>query len=206
MKKSTLLVLSIVLCAAVFAQEKGKFKNQKDGKTYETVTIGTQVWFAENYNFNTSTGSKCYWDDEDFCKKYGRLYVCKTAHENKPEGWRLPEIQDIETLTSYYGGKMEPQFFEYDEGELTHGGWEILGVYEKIVSTLDLKPGGLINFEYEVDINTHGYYWLQDSEQPEKIMHLLIIDFVEKTITISFIDWSFDENDFMLASIRYIKV
>jgi uncharacterized protein (TIGR02145 family) len=205
MKKNTLFVFCIIFYTCAFAQEKDKFENPKDGKTYQTVTIGTQTWFAENYNYNTSTGSKCFYDDNDYCKKYGRLYVCKTAHESKPEGWRLPEVADIEALALFYGGVVEPLFFEYDEGILTHGGWEIKGVFEKIVSDLELKPGGLINFEYEVDVNSIGYYWLHNQSEKENIMHLLIVDFIEKTITISIIDWTFLENDFMLASIRYIK-
>ena len=47
-------------------------------KTYNAVLIGTQVWMAENLNYN-ATGSRCYGDDPANCNTYGRLYDWATA-------------------------------------------------------------------------------------------------------------------------------
>ena len=89
---------------------------------YGTVTIGSQVWMAENLNCNVS-GSKCYDNSEANCAKYGRLYNWATAmklpgcnskscasqvganHQGIcPSGWHIPSDAEWTTLTDYVGG------------------------------------------------------------------------------------------------------
>jgi len=79
------------------------FTDSRDGKQYKKVTIGSQTWMAENLNYNAS-GSKCYYNQESNCQKYGRLYNWNTAKTACPSGWHLPSNADWNVLIKAVGG------------------------------------------------------------------------------------------------------
>ncbi|MFN6945980.1 MAG: FISUMP domain-containing protein [Cytophagaceae bacterium] len=82
-----------------------KLVDQRDGKEYTIVTIGDQVWMAENLNFEPEEeGSTCFEDVESNCESLGRLYTYELATEACPTGWHLPSGQEWEVLTDYIGG------------------------------------------------------------------------------------------------------
>ena len=90
----------------------GSITDDRDGETYRTVGVGTQMWMAENLRYQTESGSSCY---ESQCELYGRQYQwpvvggCACMYVGAvyavipfepacPEGWRLPTKEDWETL------------------------------------------------------------------------------------------------------------
>jgi len=90
------------------------FTDPRDGKVYKTVTIGTQVWMAENLAFAPSSGN--YWaydNDSSNVASYGYLYDWETALNVSPAGWHLPSDDEWTALTTYLmgdsvaGGKMK---------------------------------------------------------------------------------------------------
>lgn len=95
----------------------GYIKDERDGQIYRTVTIGPQIWFAQNLNYRTSNS---WWlnNSPDSGAKYGRLYqwasamslpdscnnvsTCSSSEwppkSACPSGWRIPTYYDWDTL------------------------------------------------------------------------------------------------------------
>lgn len=96
-----------------------------EGKTYNTVLIGSQCWLRENLNvgtmilgvdtmFNNNIIEKyCYDNLETNCTTYGGLYQWNEAMQYVlipgtqgicPSGWHLPILAELQVLTSFVGG------------------------------------------------------------------------------------------------------
>ena len=76
--------------------------DNRDGKKYKTVIIGTQTWMAENLNYETKS-SVCYDNKPENCGKYGRLYNWATAKDVCPDAWHLPSKKEWTKLTGFIG-------------------------------------------------------------------------------------------------------
>jgi len=109
--------------------EYGLLTDSRDKQTYKTVKIGSQIWMAENLNFETDS-SYCFNDSAKYCSKYGRLYTWAAAMDSAgvwsengkgcgyqkmctptypvqgacPSGWHLPTKAEYDTLFAAIGG------------------------------------------------------------------------------------------------------
>jgi uncharacterized protein (TIGR02145 family) len=119
-----LATILILFCASVFAQQKGTFTDPRDGKTYKTAKIGTQIWLAENLNYEAE-GSVCYENNPANCAKYGRLYNWETAKKVCPDGWHLPSNAEWDKLFRFVDG---------DKGTKSPYGSKTAGKYLKAKS------------------------------------------------------------------------
>ena len=109
-----------------YAADTGTFTDI-DNNSYKFVTIGTQVWMAENlkttkYKDGTaiplvidtwhliSTPAYCWYNNDATTNKstYGALYNWYTINTGNlcPTGWHLPSEAEWTTLTTYLGGEI----------------------------------------------------------------------------------------------------
>ena len=155
-----------------------------DGNVYTYITIGTQVWIAENlkttkYNDGAAipnvtdatewaaltTPSYCwYWNDATtFKATYGALYNWYAVNTGKlcPAGWHVPTDAEWTTLTTFLGGE-NVAGGKLKETGTTHWASPNTGATNETGFTA--LPGGirLINGKYYGD----GYYiyWWSSTE------------------------------------------
>jgi uncharacterized protein (TIGR02145 family) len=159
-----------------------------EGNVYNTVTIGTQVWMAENlkstkYNDNTSipnvtdntawinltTAGYC-WYNNDIANKalYGAMYNWYTVNTAKlcPSDWHVPTDAEFITLEMFLGmtqGQADATLWRgTDQGTQMKNttGWDAGGNGTN-TSGFSALPGG---FRYRVDgsflnLGTLSYWW-----------------------------------------------
>lgn len=142
------------------AQTPGTFTDSRDGKVYQTVKIGEQVWMAENLAYKPASGNYWAYDNEaDNIAVYGYLYDWETARNVCPTGWHLPTDAEWTQLTDYLGGvedaggklKATTQWNSQNAGATNESGFAAL-------------PGGYRSYSTFDSIGNNGYWWSATDE------------------------------------------
>ena len=155
--------------------ETDRFVDERDGKVYKTVRIGSQIWMAENLNFATNEGSWsldknpyfavdgtcCLYNDPKHIKKYdekyGRLYDWNTAMKVAPVGWHLPSQEEWEELIRILGGNKKAYDMLIEGGA---SGFNALNGGSRVVQT-----GEYGSFYY---IGEQSTYWTSNEDTGEE--------------------------------------
>ncbi|HYX05096.1 MAG TPA: fibrobacter succinogenes major paralogous domain-containing protein [Bacteroidales bacterium] len=153
-----------------------------DNNVYSTVTIGTQVWMAENlrtsrYNdgtpipqiednsqwTNDTLGAYCWYNNDsvEYENPYGKLYNWYAVNTDKlcPVGWHVPSDQEWKILIDYLGGT------SIAGGKLKDTGTKFwispnLGATNETGFTA--LPGGGCDYSgYSWNNSSYGYWWSQ---------------------------------------------
>ena len=172
MKKYLLINIIFYLTLQIKAQTV----SDVDGNTYNTVTIGTQIWMKENlkttkYNDGTSipilfdsalwcsTPAYC-WYNNDIVNKtpYGALYNIYSVVTSKlcPIDWHVPTNDEFRTLMTYLGGE------DVAGGKLKESGsshWASTNVGADNSSGFTALPGGLFHYNYFINMGQVGLWW-----------------------------------------------
>ena len=136
MKQSIILLFILLSNIYTNAQQKGSFFNSAEGKTYGTISIGKQIWMAENLNVSffrngdpiaevknddewdkairTGMPAWCYYNNNSgFGNVYGKLYNWFAVNDPRglaPEGWHIPSDVEWILLTEFLGGEDKAGF------------------------------------------------------------------------------------------------
>lgn len=161
------LVDETVTFGGTYVQEGSGTVTDIDGNVYSTVTIGSQVWMAENLivthylNGDTTEAYYIYNNDESNVATYGRLYNWYAVNDSRniaPAGWHVPSDSEWQVLIDYLGGdgvaggKMK-------EAGTTHWSSPNTGATDE--SGFTALPGGFrqSGTGHFHGIGTHGYFW-----------------------------------------------
>jgi uncharacterized protein (TIGR02145 family) len=170
-----------------------------DGNVYNTVTIGTQTWMAENlkttkYNDNTPipnglTSGAYYWynyNEATYKATYGALYNWFAVDNNDatkvasnggknicPIGWHVPSDTEWTILTDYLGN-LSVAGDKLKETGTTH--WSSPNTGATNSSGFTALPGGYRNWNgYSFNlIGREGWWWSSSPVGPDSANYRLM--------------------------------
>ena len=170
--------------------EDDKLTDQRDGKIYETVEIGGQVWMAENLAYYTGVGSRAYDGDFNNIGIYGYLYDYETAQNVCPDGWSLPTHNDFKQLVN---------FVEDRAGDLkTTTLWNEPNTGANNMTGFSGKPAGVGFDGFFRHLGYHTAYWSRD-ELDENYGYMMLLAYNRSNIILNTTDKNFG------ISVRCIK-
>jgi uncharacterized protein (TIGR02145 family) len=200
------IFLSFLMIIPMAFQNNAQTVTDIDGNVYDTIKIGSQVWFGENlktsrFNDGTaiplitdsllwsslSTPGYCYYNNDSLNYKntYGALYNWYAVSTNKlcPTGWHVPSDSEWYSMILFLDANAQLQFgdesssgYKMKESGSTH--WNCLNYGSDNSSGFTALPGGSRNNMGEYNnIGDFGAWWTTDQFDANKaIIRYLICD------------------------------
>jgi len=152
------------------------FCDTRDGKIYRWVEIGSQIWMAENLNYDVPNDATdmCYDNDPANCATYGRLYNRTTVMNGAihsvanpsgirgicPPNWHLPSDEEWNVLVKYVDPItwQQPAYTTAGTKLKSASGW-LSGGNGTDVLGFSAKPGGYGDGSNFSNIGHGGYWW-----------------------------------------------
>jgi uncharacterized protein (TIGR02145 family) len=194
------LVVSVVLLIASSCKKDDEnninpvntFTDTRDGNVYKTVTIGKQIWMAENLKYLPdivgpawSATTIPYYYVYDYngtnvvdakettnYNTYGVLYNWEAAREACPTGWKLPSSTDWAELTDFLGG-ISVAGGKLKEKGTTH--WKSPNTGATNETGFTALPGGFRGHGLIPTFNNigeDGIWWSSTGDHPAYAWHL----------------------------------
>jgi uncharacterized protein (TIGR02145 family) len=175
--KYVIIFAATIICSGVTGLKAQTVKDI-DGNIYKTVTIGKQVWMAENlkttkYNDGKviptgndawyRTDAICFYDNSFINKRdYGALYNWDAVLSGKlcPIGWHVSTDAEWTTLTTFLGGESVAGG-KLKEIGTTH--WLSPNVGATNESGFTVLPSGSLNRGEFNNMMYYGYFWTATS-------------------------------------------
>jgi uncharacterized protein (TIGR02145 family) len=184
MERTLFIVLMLCACMSLNAQTV----TDADGNVYKTVTIGKQVWMAENLKTtklndgseiplvtetgkwkNLSTPAYCWYENDrsKYGGVYGALYNWFVVNTGKlcPAGWHVPKAREWNVVSEFLG-------LGYAGGRLKEEGsvhWNVPNMGATNESGFTALPSGRRNAGGEFSgIQDWSYFWTSTPENEEK--------------------------------------
>lgn len=153
--------------------------DERDSKTYSVITVGNQVWMAENLN-HAVTDAWPYANTLSYAPTYGRLYTWESAMAACPDGWHLPSDGEWRELEMVLGMDEETSLLEWyrgtEEGGMmkeegfTH--WLSPNTGATNVSGFSARPGGYRTVSGGFGgLNTHAGFWTSTTNDTDKAVY-----------------------------------
>lgn len=135
-------------------------RDLRDEQEYKTIQIGSQLWMAENLQYETFTGSWCFNDSIENCEKMGRLYNWYAAQTACPAGWHLPDQDDWNQLLSFVGSNPGDQLRSTSGWNSGHNGLNTFG--------FNAFPAGFRHdYGSYSSSDSYAYFWSANSYDVE---------------------------------------
>ena len=166
------------------------FTDLRDGNVYLTISIGSQIWMAENLAYlpsittNESDIEPCYYvyyfgglsealaRVTDNYYNYGVLYNWEASKTACPDGWHLPTDQEWKTLEKHLGmsssdadGENWRSYGEVGKKLKSATGWNENGNGANS-SGFNVRPGGQSDYGgHFLDLGNEANYWTSTPDE-----------------------------------------